>query len=426
MPPRKDPKAAAEASAIPKASGKSSLANARAVMNKVYPGEKSSEVRIDEDRFRQSHPHLPTGSFIIDHLIGGIPNRYGVLPCPGFPRARLINLYGAESSGKTTMALTVCAETCRRGGTVLYIDWEHAIDIPYAKILGVPIDDPDSFLLVQPETLEKGLGYLWAMAKAGVDLIVIDSVAAGSTTAQWEQTIAEKGEIGRVGAKAAKWSEYLPQLKALISRTNTCVVGISQLRAKIDTGFHKGGGETTQAQGGMAWKFYSEVRLGLKKIKTEKGKRYDAITHTTEDVPTGNVVIAKIDKCKVSASQGREAQFYLVYGEGIDDVRSMLEMASSRGVIKKSGSWYAWERKDGTSIRAQGVDTLKVEILNAPGAWEELRDITLASLIGNPGAPTTIEDDFEGDDTTVAEIMSIIDGGTPDKPLVKDTDQDEE
>jgi recombination protein RecA len=276
------------------------LAAARSVMEKVFPKEQSAEVRIDEARFTESHPHLPTGSVIIDHLIGGIPNKRGVLPCPGLPRGRLVNLYGAESSGKTTFALTVAAETCRRGGTVAYIDWEHAIDIAYAKNLGVPIDDPNAFVLYQPETFEKGLSYLWGLTKAGVDLVVVDSVAAGATEAQWEQSVAEASSIGRVGAKAAIWSEFLPKLKALMSKTNTCIIGISQLRSKIDTGGFgaKGGGEKTQQQGGFAWKFYSEVRMGLRKIMTEKGKRYDPITHTQIDAAVGNIVLAKIDKCK--------------------------------------------------------------------------------------------------------------------------------
>jgi len=389
-------------------------------MNKVFPAEKSAEVRIDESRFKQSHPHLPTGSIIIDFLIGGIANKEGVLPCPGFPRGRLVNIYGAESSGKTTLALTVAAETCRRGGEVLYIDWEHSIDVAYAKSLGVPIEDSDTFLLVQPETLEKGLAYLWGMTKAGVDLIIIDSVAAGATTAQWEQALGDKGEIGRVGAKAAKWSEYLPQLKAMIARTNTCVVGISQLRAKIDTGYNRGGGgETTTQQGGWAWKFYSEVRMSLRKIMTEKGKRHDPITHTTIETAVGNVVLAKMDKCKVSASQGRDAKFYIVYGEGIDDTRSLIEMASSRGLVKKGGAWYTFERSDGTFIKSQGMESFKKDIQNTPGAWEELQGIALEALKGTPFSETEDlppEDDFEADET-LSEVLSILDGGSPDRAV---------
>lgn len=389
---------------------KGALAAARGIMSKVFAAEKSAEVRIDENRFRQSHPHLPTGSVIIDFLIGGIPNKYGVLPCPGLPRGRLINLYGLESSGKTTMALTMAAETCRRGGEVLYIDWEHSIDIAYAKSLGVPIDDPDSFLLVQPETLEKGLAYLWGMAKAGVDLIIIDSVSAGATTAQWEQSLAEKGEIGRVGAKAAKWSEYLPQLKAMIARTNTCIIGISQMRSKIETGYGAGrGGPTDQAQGGHAWRFYSEVRLMLRRIGTEKGKRHDPITHTMIETAVANVVVAKIDKCKVSASQGREAKFYLVYGDGIDDVRSMIEMAAARALVKKAGAWFSMERPDGSVIKSCGMDAFRTDILNTPGAWEDLRKVALSALAAQPDAESPEEEAGE-DDEAVKEVMAIFEG----------------
>lgn len=403
---------------------RSGLAAARGVMNKVFPKDQSSEVSIDSARFTQSAPHLPTGSIVIDFLIGGVPNRRGIQPCPGLPRGRIVNLYGAESSGKTTLALTMARETCLRGGDVCYIDWEHSVDIPYAEALGVPIADESKFMLVQPETLEKGLSYLWIAVKAGVSLVIIDSVAAGATDAQWNQTLGEQGEIGRVGAKAAKWSEFLPKLKALMSKTNTCIVGISQLRAKINTGYGagKGGGDPTTQQGGMAWKFYSEVRIGLRKVKTEKGKRYDAMTHTMIDVPIGNIVVAKIDKCKVAASQGREAEFFISFGEGIDDMRSVIELATNRGLVKRGGAWYTWERGDSTVLRGQGMEAFKAEILKTDGAWDELKTATMSFLATNPTIPTSLETSTEDRDEEelMSEISAMITGGEPTETLGED------
>ena len=393
------------------------LGQARAVMSKIFKDDEDSVVAVDEDRFQRSHPHLPSGSSVVDHLIGGIPNRMGVMPCPGLPRGRLVNIYGAEASGKTTLALHVAAETCANGGEVCYIDWEHAIDIAYAKALGVPVEDPEQFLLVQPETLEKGMAYLWGMAKAGVDLVVIDSVAAGATQAQWEQKIVEKGEIGRVGAKAAKWSEYLPQLKAMISRTNTCVVGISQIRSKINTGGGGYGGPTTTEQGGWAWKFYSELRMTLRRIGTEKSKVRDALTRKMEDVATGNKVVCRIDKCKVAAAQGRQAFFFLEYGAGIDDLRSMIEISVAYGLIKKGGGgWYTWELPTGAVLKEQGLDKFKAAI-RKHDKEDDLKEMALQALASVPTVAATQDpDDIDVDAEVVSELQGILDGKFPGSP----------
>ncbi len=390
------------------------LGQARAVMAKIFKDDEDSVVAVDEDRFKRSHPHLPSGSAVVDHLIGGIPNRMGIMPCPGLPRGRLVNIYGAEASGKTTLALHAAAKTCENGGEVCYIDWEHAIDLAYAKSLGVPVEDPEQFLLVQPETLEKGMAYLWGMAKAGVDLVVIDSVAAGATRAQWDQKLVEKGEIGRVGAKAAKWSEYLPQLKAMISRTNTCVIGISQIRSKINTGGGGYGGPTTTEQGGWAWKFYSELRMTLRRIGTEKSKVRDMLTRKVEDVATANKVVCRIDKCKVSAAQGRQGIFFLVFGSGIDDLRSMIEIAVAYGLIKKaSGGWYSWELPTGTVLKTQGLDKFKVTIQES-GQVEALTELALKALASVPTVATTHDpDDIDVDAEVVSELKGILDGKFP-------------
>ena len=406
---------AAKAGKATKAPAKSNLATARALLGKVFTKEKggTDEVLTDENRFKVSMPHLPTGSVILNYIIGGSPNKFGVLPCPGFPRARVVNIYGMESSGKTTLCLQLAAETIRNGGTVCYIDWEHAVDVAYAKALGVPMDDPDSFLLVQPPTFEKGLSILWTMVRAGVDLVVVDSVGSGATQAQWEKKIEEAAETGRVGAKAAQWSEFFPKLKALMSRTNSCVVGISQLRAKINTGPASYGGPQTSEQGGNAWKFFSEVRISLKKIQTEKGLRYDALTNTNVEVPIGNVVMVKIDKCKVSSAQGTEARVYIRFGEGIDNLRSIIEVACARGVVKKSGAWFNWDRKDGSLIKGQGGQQFRELILSTKGAQAELTKATLASLAAARSNTVAVQEEEDADAEALSEILDVLDGSAP-------------
>lgn len=401
MPPRKVPKLApVTAGAAPK---KSALSQARALVTKAFPKDESF-VEIDEDSIKTSRPHLPTGSIILDYLIGGRLNRFGVRPCPGLPRKCIVNLYGQESSGKTTVALTAAALVCQSGGSVCYIDWENAVDVAYAKSLGVPLDDPDSFQLCQPESLEKGLAILWTMAKAGVDLIVIDSVGAGVPQASLDQTVVEKGEMGRIGLNAAKWSKVLPELKNVINRTGSCVIGISQLRKKIGmTGY---GGDDTQAQGGEAWKFYSEVRMGLKRIAQEKGKEYNAVTHKIEDAMVGQTVRCRIDKCKVSASQGKAADFYIRFGDGIDDIRSIIEITAARGIVKKAGAWYSWESPTGETIKGCGMDEFKAKVKAAPGAWDSLYDACIAAFSTAPGnivIEAAEEDDLDDLDALLAD-----------------------
>lgn len=385
-----------------KKAGGGPLAQGRALVAKAFPQDESF-VEINEDAIKESRPHLATGSVVLDYLIGGRMNRFGVRPCPGLPRGCVINLYGQESSGKTTVALTTAAMVCQNGGTVCYIDWENAIDVAYAKSLGVPTEDEDSFLLAQPESLEKGMAIMWTMAKAGVDLIVIDSVGAGVPEVILKQVVKEKGDMGRLGANAAKWSHILPELKGVISRTKTCVIGISQLRKKIGmTGY---GGDDTQAQGGEAWKFWSEVRMGLKRVHTEKGTEYNALTHKKEEAAVGQTVRCKIDKCKVSASQGKMADFYIRFGEGIDDLRSVLEIASNHGIIKKGGAWYTFERETGDPIRAQGMEDLKAKIIGTPGAWEEVYKKAVGAFSKTPGS-VVLEEEADDDMADFDAIMA--------------------
>lgn len=387
----------------------SALAQSRVLLDKAFPKE-DMFVEIDEEAFKESRPHIPTGSIVLDFLIGGRLNRYNVRPCPGLPKKCIINLYGQESSGKTTVSLTAAAMVCANGGSVGYLDWENAIDVSYAKSLGVPLDNPDLFVLSQPSSLEKGIAIIWTWAKAGVDLIVIDSVGAGVPEAALAQTIAEKGESGRIGINAAKWSKLLPELKNIINQTGSCVIGISQLRKKIGTmvGF---GGEDTHAQGGEAWKFYSEVRMGLKRIGQEKGKEYNALTHKVEDAVVGQTVKCRIDKCKVSASQGKAAEFYIRFGDGIDDLRSIIEVNIAHGTIKKGGSMYSFTRPDGTTVKGAGMEAFKNKLKEMDGAWDEIYMSAIQSMSAAPGTFVI----SEPEDDSLSDLDMIMADPTPEQ-----------
>jgi recombination protein RecA len=235
------------------------------------------------------------------------------------------------------------------------------------------------------------------MAKAGIDLIIVDSVGAGVPKAAMEQKIADKGDMGRVGLMAAKWSKFLPELKGVIVRSRSCVVGISQLRKKINTGPMAGHGPDTQAQGGEAWKFYSEVRIMLRRVAQEKGKEYNALTHKIEEAVVGQTTRIKIDKCKISSAQGKEGDFYIRFGEGIDDLRSVVDIASNHGIIKKGGAWYNWIRNNGEAIKGCGMDDFKQKIRETDGAWPELYKMTVGAMSDTVQTLSTAE--VEEDDS---------------------------
>lgn len=375
---------------------------------------------LDPKRAKQSQDVLSTGSIVINHLIGGKLNQFGVAPCPGVPKGRILNLYGKEGSGKTTIALETSAETIRNGGTVCYIDWEHEIVPEYAMALGVPIGDESKFMLCQPDTLDEGVAILWTMASAGVDLIVLDSVGAGVPKAYFEKSIKETADQGRVGMNAAVWSAFLPKLKARINKTGTTIIGISQIRDAINT---TGYGDKFTVQGGKAWKFYSAVRMRLQPIGTEKASEYSAVVNKTADRVVGSKIKVKLDKCKVSPQQGNEEIFYIRYGEGIDDLRSLIEIGIAHKLIRKSGSWLYWIDPEGTEMGKQGMEKFRGMFSENAELQKILQKQVLPYLgaAGTPGGEPDDEDELFGGDAfqnneELKEILGAISGDTPDEP----------
>lgn len=306
-------------------------------------------VNLTPESYRQSLPFTPTGSFVIDYLIGGEPNAHGIPPCPGLPRGKVTQVWGPESSGKSTLAQTAAAAACAAGGTCLYVDFENAIVPDYAATLGVPIDDPSKFQLVQPTSLEDGLKLIKIYTLAGVDLIIIDSVGAAVPAAITERSIKDMDDPAQVGFSARMWSGFLPAIRSDLIKHNTALMGISQVRSKIGG---MGYGPQTEAQGGNAWKYYADLRLSLRRVEQEKVKMTNALTHKVEERITGGKFEAKIEKSKVSRSQGRKENFYIGWGVGIDDMRSLIEIAISHNIIRKTGGWFEY----GTVFKLQGLD----------------------------------------------------------------------
>jgi len=285
---------------------------------------------------------IPTGSLSLDLALG----------VGGMPRGRIIEIFGPESSGKSTLALHVCAEAQKRGGTAAFIDAEHALDPDYARRIGVKVDD---LLISQPDSGEQALQIVETLVRSGeVDVIVIDSVAALSPQAEID------GEIGemQIGLQARLMSQFLRKLSGIIAKTKTVVIFLNQTRMKIGVMF--GNPETTP--GGLALKFYASVRIDLRRIAQIKQK---------EEI-VGSRVKAKIVKNKV-APPFKTAEFDIFYNEGISYFGDILNGGLKAEVIKKAGSWLQFN-----DIKlGQGMESSKEYLKNNPEVAEKIKEAVL-------------------------------------------------
>lgn len=290
-------------------------------------------------------PSISTGSISLDNALG----------VNGLPKGRVIEIYGPESSGKTTLALHAIAESQKLGGIAAFIDAEHAFDRFYAQKLGVNIDE---LLISQPDNGEQALEITENLIRSGaIDIIVIDSVAALTPRSEIE------GEMGdsKLGLQARLMSQALRKLTSTISKTGCCCIFINQLREKIGVMF--GNPETTT--GGNALKFYASVRLDIRRISQIKDS----------DTVIGNRVKVKVVKNKV-APPFRQGEFDIIYGEGISKIGEIIDLGVDKNIIKKSGSWFSYnETKLG-----QGRDGVKKLLLDNPELAQELEGLVRASL----------------------------------------------
>ena len=314
---------------------KKALQSAIAHITKVYGT--GAIMRLGENKANLNVEAIPTGSMMLDMALG----------IGGVPRGRIIEIYGPESSGKTTLSLEILAEAQAMGGVVAFIDAEHALDPGYAARLGVDIDE---VLISQPDTGEDALEICDMLVRSGaIDVIVIDSVAALVPRAEIE------GEIGdsSVGLQARLMSQALRKLAGSLSKSKTTCIFINQLREKIGVMF--GNPETTT--GGRALKFFASVRMDIRRVESIK-KGTDVI---------GNRVRVKVVKNKVAAPF-KQAEFDIMYGEGISKEGCILDMAADENIVQKSGSWYTY----GGERLGQGRDAAKQFLKENPTLMQEI------------------------------------------------------
>lgn len=312
---------------------------------------------------------IPTGALALDLALG----------IGGVPRGRIVEIYGPEASGKTTLALHIVAEAQRNGGVAAFIDAEHALDPVYAKALGVDVDE---LLIAQPDTGEQALEIVDMLVRSGaLDVVVIDSVAALVPRAELE---GDMGDV-HVGLQARLMSQALRKLAGSINRSDTTVIFINQLREKIGVMF----GSPEVTPGGRALKFYASVRLDVRRI--------EAIKQGTENV--GNRVRVKVAKNKV-APPFRLAEFDIMFGEGISREGSLLDVAVEEGIVRKSGAWYTYE---GDQL-GQGREKAKQFLRDTPELAMQLQDQVMRA-VGLIESDDVLPDasDVETDSNTAAE-----------------------
>ena len=297
---------------------------------------KGSIMRLGAD-YKVDVPAIPTGALSLDFALG----------VGGVPRGRVVEIYGPEASGKTTLTLSIIAQAQKQGGQAAFIDAEHAFDSVYAKKIGVDLDE---LLVSQPDTGEQALEIAETLVRSNaIDVLVIDSVAALTPRAEIE------GDMGQshMGLQARLMSQALRKLTGVISKSKTCVIFINQIRMKIGVMF--GNPETTT--GGQALKFYSSVRLDLRRVASLK--KGDAIV--------GNHIRATVVKNKV-APPFKKAEFDILYDEGISRASTVIDMADSLGVMTKSGTWYAY----GDQKVGQGKENTRLFLKENPKMLDQI------------------------------------------------------
>jgi recombination protein RecA len=364
-------------------------------------------------------PHVPSGNLFLDHTIGGsltLDGKHRV--CPGYPRRRVTEIFGDAGSGKTTTALQAVAEVQRLGGTAMFLDFEQAIDHKYAKAIGVKFDQ-SKLLLYGPRTLEEGFKMMFFGIMGGVDLIVIDSVAAMTPKKELERDIDDED---LVGIQAKRISTLMKRVinswlhdPAAVKRNaeGTAILCINQERSAIG-----GMGSSKNTAGGKALKYYASVRMNLYKKSVEYVEKTDPLTGKKKKFPFGTHTVCKMVKNKMDSRQGQEAELFIRYGHGIDEHYSVIAAATSHGIVKKkTGGIFDYGQ---TSIR--GREKFRLWLKEHPQTFQKIKEDVLKALDAAVREVDSVDEDEDEDDLT---LMAVKEFGEEDSGDYSDTAEEE-
>jgi recombination protein RecA len=298
--------------------------------------------------------YISTGSIIVDKLLGKTEN--GKTFIGGVGKGRIVEIFGLESSGKTTLALSICREAQKKGGNVAFVDFEAALDVDYAeKAVGVDVS-PERFAWLRPENLEEGCNIVDHLldkhSETKIDVIVMDSVKAMIPKIVMDGMM---GDEAPMALQARRIGQWLGKIIKRIKDTGTSLVLLNQMTKNIKTNPFSPGGEF-ETPGGLAVRFYASQRIELKLVTKQTKKGINPITNEEEEIPDSNKVRASIIKNKIGTPY-RKAEFYIKYGGGIDNRRSVVEMAVSHGIIQKGGAWFSYKPELG-GFKLQGEESM--------------------------------------------------------------------
>lgn len=354
-------------------------------------------------------PHVDSGSVLINALIGGnlASDGKGMI-CPGYPRRKMTEIYGPESSGKTTIALAAAVEVQKAGGTVMFLDFEHALHHGYAKSIGVQFND--SFMMYEPDTMEEGWKMIYIAINSGVDLVIVDSVASMVPEAELGKKLDDAAKVGVVAAKMAQtlpkvqtWLATCPKIgsgetkKMDPSRPGTAIILLNQERATISTGPSYGGGESTNTTGGKAMKYYMALRLRFQRVGSEYIERKDQLTGKPKKFPYGNKTVVKVVKNKLDGKQGHTGEFFIRYGFGLDNFYSIIETGSANGLVKKEGAYYQYGEH-----RIQGRDKFRAFLVENPKVFKDL--ISKVNSVLSAAGTVVKDEEITPEDELLAEM----------------------
>lgn len=376
------------------------VANATKALIMKVTGQKPVEASFS------TMAHVDSGSIIVNALIGGTTTLDGKgQTCPGYPRRKITEIFGPESSGKTTIALSAAVQVQKAGGTVLFLDFEHAIHHGYAKSIGVKYDD--SFMVFAPDTLEEGLKMIYVAINTGVDLVIVDSVAAMVPQDELDKKL---DETAKIGAMAKKMSETLPKVAGWLAtypkigsgdnkktdpdKQGTALILLNQERATINQGH----GDPTNTAGGKAIKYYASLRLRFQRIGSEMIEKKDPLTGKSKKYPYGNKTKVKVVKNKLDGTQGQDGEFFIRYGFGLDNYYSIIETGSALGVMRKEGAGYYSFGEH----RIQGRDKFRAFLTENPKVYDDLCAKVTAAI---SASATVIKDDEIGEEDDLTSQM---------------------